>query len=325
MQETVNKDREKYIGGSDIPVIMNISPFKSRFDLLLEKAGYKDNDFTGNVFTEYGNTLEPKIRDYINENITEYIKDPLCDNIDQYKFTEGKHTREAAEDEIIGVRIHTDGENPQAILEIKTTSQIFDDVNDYKLYLVQLLYYMILADRKLGVLAVYERPEDLNEELDPERLHTYMINAEDYQDLIKEIGDSIESFIEDLKKVKDNPFITEEDLLPAEIPEITKRILAFEYQLKLMKETEEKIKADKARLKAAMQAASVKAWTTPSGYKITLVEDGKDKTIEESYLDTEALIIDKPEIIKEYTKVRQVEKKGRAGYVKITAPTDKEA
>ena len=315
MQETVNKDREKYIGGSDIPVIMDISPFKSRFDLLLEKAGYKENDFTGNVFTEYGNTLEPKIRDYVNKN--------FCN--EETSFVEGKHVREATEGEIIGVRIHTDGENDNEILEIKTTSQIFEDVNDYKIYLVQLLYYMILTDKELGVLAVYERPEDLSEELDPARLHLYSINAEDYKDLIKEIGDSIESFIEDLKKVKDNPFITEEDLLPAEIPEITKRILAFEYQLKLMKETEEKLKADKARLKKAMEAASVKSWTTPSGYKITLVEDGKDKTIEESYLDTEALIIDKPEIIKEYTKVRQVEKKGRAGYVNITAPKAKEA
>ena len=41
MQETVKQDRDKYIGGSDIPVIMNLSPFKSRFDLLLEKAGYR--------------------------------------------------------------------------------------------------------------------------------------------------------------------------------------------------------------------------------------------------------------------------------------------
>lgn len=318
MQNTVNKDREKYIGGSDIPVIMNLSPFKSRFELLLEKAGYKENDFTGNVFTDYGNTLEPKIREYINDNITEYLKDPLCDNVDQYKFVEGKHVREAEEDEVIGARIHTDGENPQSILEIKTTSQIFEDVNDYKLYLVQLLYYMILADRKLGVLAVYERPEDLNEELDPERLHTYKINAEDYKDLIKEIGDSIESFIKDLKKVKDNPFITEEELLPAEIPEITKRILAFEYQLKQMKETEAKLKEDKARLKAAMETASVKSWTTPNGYKITLVEDGEDKTVKE--LNEKRLKEEDPDTYNKYLENKI--KKGRAGYVKITAPTD---
>lgn len=317
MQETVNKDREKYIGGSDIPVIMDISPFKSRFDLLLEKAGYKENDFTGNVFTEYGNTLEPKIRDYINDNFT-------FDG-ESYKtarpYIEGKHVREATGDEIIGVRIHTDGENVNSILEIKTTSQIFDNVNDYKLYLVQLLYYMILTDKKIGVLAVYERPEDLNEELDPDRLHTYIIDADDYKDLIKEIGDSIESFIEDLKKVKDNPFITEEDLLPAEIPAITKRILAFEYQLKLMKETEEKIKADKARLKAAMVAASVKTWKTPSGYKITLVEDGEDKIVQK--FNEKDFAANEPDLYAQYLEDKV--QKGRAGYVKITPPADKEA
>ena len=56
--QAVTVDREKYIGGSDIPIIMGISPFKSRFDLLLEKAGLKENDFTGNEYTEYGNKLE---------------------------------------------------------------------------------------------------------------------------------------------------------------------------------------------------------------------------------------------------------------------------
>ena len=50
----VTIDRDKYIGGSDIPIIMGISPFKSRFDLLLEKAGYLENDFKGNEYTEYG-------------------------------------------------------------------------------------------------------------------------------------------------------------------------------------------------------------------------------------------------------------------------------
>ena len=71
MQETVKQDRDKYIGGSDIPVIMNLSPFKSRFDLLLEKAGYKEDAFEGNVYTKYGNTMEPKIRAAINAEIKE--------------------------------------------------------------------------------------------------------------------------------------------------------------------------------------------------------------------------------------------------------------
>lgn len=312
MQDTVNKDREKYIGGSDIPVIMNLSPFKTRYDLLLEKAGYKDNDFTGNIYTEYGNTLEPKIRDFINKELN-------------LNFVEGKHTREATGDEIIGVRIHTDGENKVAILEIKTTSQIYESVDDYKIYLVQLLYYMVNTGKTRGFLAVYERPEDLSEELDPARLHLYKINAEDYKDLIEDIGKALEIFIEDLQKVKDNPFITEEELLPAEIPDITKRILAFEDQLKYMKKVEAEIKSEKARLKQAMEANSVKSWTTPNGYKITLIPDGEDKIIEEPYLNTDKLAQDKPDVIKEYTEIRKVEKKGRSGYVKITEPKGKEA
>ena len=320
MQATVNQDREKYIGGSDIPVIMNLSPFKTRYELLLEKAGYKENDFKGNVFTEYGNTLEPKIREYIN-SITSAPK--------VKPFVEGKHVREATGDEIIGVRIHTDGENDDSILEIKTTSQIYDDISDYKLYLVQLLYYMVNTGKSYGLLAVYERPEDLSEELDPSRLHLYQINSKDYEDLIKEIGKSIELFIEDLKKVQDNPLITEEELLPSDITEITRRILAFEYQLKQMKETEAKLKVDKARLKEAMQAACVKSWTTPNGYKITLVPDGEDKIVEEEYLNLEQMKKDLPDLFKPYfyggyMETRKVEKKGRAGYIKITKPKDKE-
>ena len=101
MQDSVKQDRDKYIGGSDIPIIMRLSPYKSRYDLLLEKAGYKEDTFEGNIYTEYGNTMEPKIREYINSEILKLKNAP---------FMEGKHVREARGDEIIGVRIHTDGE-----------------------------------------------------------------------------------------------------------------------------------------------------------------------------------------------------------------------
>lgn len=305
MQETVKQDRDKYIGGSDIPVIMNLSPFKSRFDLLLEKAGYKENDFTGNVYTEYGNKLEPFIRDWINANIREELK-----------YTEGKHIREAEDGEIIGVRIHTDGENENCILEIKTTSRVYDKVDDYKIYLVQLLFYMVNTGKEKGLLAVYERPEDLSEEFESKRLQLFDIKLEDYKDLCKEIGDACEKFIEDLQKVKDNPFITEEELLPTEITDITARIIAFESQLDYLKSIEKKIKDDKARLKDAMQACGVKSWTTPNGYKITLVPDGEDTT--KKVFNESKLKEADPDNYNKYLENTIV--KGRSGYVKITAP-----
>ena len=76
--QAVRENREKYIGGSDIPIIMGLSQFKSRFDLLLEKAELKENNFDGNEYTDYGNILEPKIREHINRfyetNFEEYKK-----------------------------------------------------------------------------------------------------------------------------------------------------------------------------------------------------------------------------------------------------------
>lgn len=317
MQETVKQDRDKYIGGSDIGVIMNLSPFKSRFDLLLEKAGYKESDFEGNVYTEYGNKLEPKIREAINSEIEE-------------PFVEGKHVREAEADEIIGVRIHTDGENSNSILEIKTTSQIYEDIDDYKLYLVQLLFYMVNTGKPYGLLAVYHRPEDLSEEFEPERLRLYQISVNQYEDLIKEISEACDKFIEDLAKVKANPFITEEELLPNEVTDIAARIVAFESQLDYYKSIEKKIKEDKTRLKDAMQACGIKTWVTPSGYKITLIPDGEDTTETVEKLNEAALKRDLPDLFKYedeggYIVKETVIKKGRSGYVKITTPKKKEA
>lgn len=264
MQETVKQDREKYIGGSDIPVIMNLSPFKSRYHLLLEKAGYREDKFEGNIYTEYGNTLEPKIRNYINNT--------FCTN--DAGFIEGKHVREASGDEIIGVRIHTDGENEDTILEIKTTPTIYENLEDYKFYLVQILFYMLVADKKKGILAVYERPEDLSEELDPKRLQIFTFERESFNDLINQMAEDIERFIEDLKLVKENPTITEEDLNPIDVTEIAQRIRAYEDQLVYYEDTLRKLAKEKARLKNAMEAASVKSWITQDGYKISLNSEG---------------------------------------------------
>lgn len=313
MQASVKENRDKYIGGSDIPVIMEISPFKTRYSLLLEKAGVKEDSFAGNIYTEYGNNMEEKIRSYFNTNLNE-----------EEKFREGKEVFEPKEADGIGIRIHTDGENDTAIMEIKTTSEIHESLEDYKVYLVQLLFYMMQEDKDTGFLLVYERPEDLSLEFDKARLHIYQVNIEEHLELCKQISDAILRFVEDLKKVKENPFIQEEELLPVEIPDITNRILAFEYQLKQMKETEAKLKAEKARLKVAMETANIKSWKTPGGYKITLVPDGEDKVEEVTVFDDMKLKEDLPDVYSKYLNTEKVIKKGKAGYVKITAPSKKE-
>jgi predicted phage-related endonuclease len=309
MQESVKQDRDKYIGGSDIPVIMNLSPYKSRYDLLLEKAGVKEDTFTGNIYTEYGNKLEEKIRAYINEDLPE-----------EKKYKEGKLVQEARNEDPIGLRLHTDGENETSILEIKTTGTIHENVTDYPIYLSQILFYMMNEEKDFGILAVYERPEDMSEDFDNLRLHLYEVRIEEHLEFCQKIAKAVLDFVEDLKKVKENPFIEESELLPAEIPDITDRIIAFEYQLDLMKDIEKKLKEEKAKLKKAMEVSGVKSWKTPNGYKVTLVEDGEDTVKEVTTFDEKKLQEDHPKIYKQYLTTEKKVVKGRAGYVKITAP-----
>lgn len=298
MQKSVKEDREKFVGGSEIAVIMGISPFKTRYELLLEKAGLKEDDFEGNQFTEYGNMMEEKIRNYINEKY-------------DTAFVEGKHIEG-------DIRCHTDGENKDYILEIKTTSEIHENVDDYNTYLVQLLFYMYHTKRHLGMLAVYKRPEDFNEEFEKERLHIYSVKIEDYQELINKINNAVDQFRIDLQKLKENPFLTEEDLLPIDLTKISYEIIALENKLKEYKKMEQEQKELKEQLKKAMEEKGIKSWQTPNGAKITLVEDGKDKEVMK--FNEKKFMEENQDIYNNYleTKIQ----KGKNGYVLITLPKE---
>lgn len=296
MQKSVKEDRQLWIGGSDIPAIMGISPFTTRYDLLLFKAGIKESSFDGNEYTEYGNTMEPKIRDYINNHLG-------------LNFIEGKH-----EDKEKGFRCHTDGETDDTILEIKTTSQVHSDIDDYKVYLVQLLFYMMNTKREKGILAVYKRPKDFNEEFDEVRLVIYWVDIEDYKPLCYEIMSAIDRFKIDLEKIKENPLTSEEDLLPASIQDISNQIVEIENQLASYKELEQKQKELKEKLYEQMTLNDIKSWETPNGTKITRVDSTPDKTEmvfnEEKFKEEQALVY--------ASYCEEKIKKGRSGYIKIT-------
>lgn len=296
--QAVTIDRNKYIGGSDIPIIMGISPFKTRFDLLLEKAGIKDNDFTGNEYTEYGNIMEEKIRNYMCEiDHTEYKEDKLIKD---------------------DIRCHVDGFDGALLLEIKTTSQVHKTLDEYKVYLVQLLFYMHHYNKALGQLCVYERPDDFNEEFDKKRLQVFDVELDNYKELIEQINKAVDQFRVDLEKVKANPFITEEELMPIDLTELSNKIVALETRLAEYKALEQEQKELKAQLKSAMENNGVKTWETPNGVKITLVLDGEDKIVrkfnEKLFKDNNLDLWD------EYSE--EVVQKGKAGYVKITLPKE---
>lgn len=308
--QNVTVDRDKYIGGSDIPIIMGISSFNTRWCLLQEKAGLLKNDFKGNAYTDYGNILEPQIRDFINKS----KKD---------KFVEGK---EIIED----IRCHTDGINKTTILEIKTTSQIYEKLEDYKVYLVQLLFYMEHTKRKKGILAVYQRPDDFNEIFDEENLTTYEVNIKDYKELLEDIDIAVEQFRIDLDKVRENPFLTEEDLLPKEITKLSEEVEIIENRLTELKKLEEESKKLKSSLKSAMKKYRIKTWVTNNNTKITLIEDKPDKEVEVDWYNEEKFIAENKTLyetyhsqLEKYKKTKIEIKKGKAGYVLITLPKDK--
>lgn len=294
--QNVTIDRDKYIGGSDIPIIMGISPFKTRFDLLLEKAGLKENDFTGNEYTEYGNVMEEKIRNYVNENLGK-------------SFHEGKH--------IIGdIRCHTDGIDYSTVLEIKTTSQIYENVEDYKTYLVQLLFYMFYTKKNNGILAVYNRPSDFDEDFDSRRLQIFAITIDNYKELIDSINTAVDQFRIDLEKVKSNPLITEEELLPVDLTELSNKVVALENQLAAYKQIEKESKDLKTELKSLMEKHNVKKWITNNGTSITLVPDGADKEV--SKFNETKFKDEHEDIYNEYLETKL--QKGKSGYVLITLP-----
>ena len=263
--QNVTIDREKYIGGSDIPIIMGISSFKSRFDLLLEKAELKENDFDGNTYTEYGNVMEEKIRNYINEQ-------------DDKKGYGGGFVEAT---QINGdIRCHLDGYNEHEVLEIKTTSQIYNNVNDYKVYLVQLLFYMQQVKCENGLLAVYERPSDFNEEFDSSRLQLWDVSLSDYKDLLEQINKAVDQFRIDLARLKENPMLTEEDLMPTDLTELSNKVLELEKQLAAYNELVKQRDNFKERLHNLMTEKGVKNWRTPNGILISNVLDGEDKEIQ---------------------------------------------
>lgn len=188
MQDSIFLDRDKYIGGSDVPIILGMSPYTSRDQLLRTKARLEEEDITDNPYTLFGEAMEGKIRDYINTQ-PEFVKDP---------FVEGKHIEEG---DPIGFRCHTDGENSDTILEVKTTSNI---ERNLEIYRVQLCFYMMRTGMKKGMLACYIRPADLDQTFDKERLTTIDFTLDGFTEsgLVEKIDNGIRLFIGDLKELK---------------------------------------------------------------------------------------------------------------------------
>lgn len=77
--------REKGIGSSEAAIILNLSEYKTPYELWCEKTGVAENAFTGNFATERGQALEPRAREHY-ELETGIVMKPVCFVHPKYEF-----------------------------------------------------------------------------------------------------------------------------------------------------------------------------------------------------------------------------------------------
>ncbi len=189
-EPNVTENRHLYVGGSDVPVILGLSKFKTQYELAQNKTGIVKSDFKGNEYTAYGHALEPQIREYINLT-TEY------DFVETSTIDEKHH-----------IRANTDGVDYEArtLLEIKTHGAV-PTIDVYK---VQMQLYMFANDLDQGVLALYERDPEFNLDFDETRLDMSIVVKRD-DILIDSILKEIALFWERIEWLKENPGASEWD------------------------------------------------------------------------------------------------------------------
>ena len=311
--ENVTENRNKYLGGSDLPALFNVSPFKDCFTLAREKAGVILAAFKGNEYTRYGQLLEPQIRDYIN-------------SIYELKFKENTNINEE-----LGLRSNCDGLDKEAglLLEIKTNAgdkTTYEDVYDY---ILQMQMYMFQFNVEKGYLVQYKRPENFwsglnyetqhtddyfNQEFDPERISVMEIKRDDK--LIQQILSKAEKFWSDVERLKENPNMTEEEFYfndkLVEYNNTINKLSVLEKELARLKDIEKETKTQREILYELMHNVGVKTIVT-NNLMITKINPTTSEKIDSKKLKEEL-----PEIAKKYNKITNVK-----GYVKITVRADK--
>jgi len=330
---SVTENRERYIGSSDFPAIMGASKYKTRFQLLQEKAGIVKSDHTSNTYTRFGDAAEPYILKLFNSTWNP--------EVDIFKSDEvaicEPHTDNGLNN--IGVRVNMDGYNGHEVVEIKTTSRKIKNINEAKDYFWQTALSMWLTDADTGYVIILRRTpamldwfcdkengeyddDSLFEELKVSDLQIFEINRDSYKHEFDKIESALKQFDHDLGVVKANPFTAEEDLMPGDLILATNEILLLEAEINKLKVLENKVKQKKEQLKLAMEKHNIKKWEMFNGTTITRIADSED-----SY--SKVLDADKAEYyIKNSVPENDLDMfykdkhtKGRKGYVRITLPS----
>jgi len=289
----VTRNRNMYVGGSDVPTILGLNKYKTQFELAQEKVGIVKSEFKGNEYTHFGNVLEPQIRDYINlMNETNFVEKTLIDNERN-------------------IRSNVDGYDSQhgLLLEIKTHGKN----PTMKVYEAQMQLYMWHLNISEGWLALYERPDDFDTEFDSERLKIKVVERDD--EYIQKILDAIETFWIRCEFLKENQKMTEQEFYNAgqnKVAVLADEVQKMEMQLVQFKELEKQYKEAKKKLHDAMEAYDIKKFETDH-VVITRILPSERRS-----LDSKKLKEDHPELAKQYQKITKTK-----GSVRIKLKEDK--
>lgn len=307
----VTIDRDKYIGGSDLPTILGLNAKYGTniFEFAKEKAGIIPNNFKGNQFTKYGQLMEPVIRDYINSiRETNYLEDTVIDIRRRYRGnTDG---------------IDRDADIP--ILEVKT----FGEDLDVDYYTPQCQFYMEIFNQDACLLVGYKRPADFytgvdyelenddsyfNLEFDENNIVTHEIKRD--PKLWAKIEERIIAFKQAVEELKKNPDMTETEFnqifYGTDLIEMSNKVAKLELELSTMKEIEKEYKKVKEDLYNLFEQKGILSFSTDN-MKITKVNATSYDTVS---IDTARL---KEEDEDTYNKYKVVKTTNKKGYILIT-------
>jgi putative phage-type endonuclease len=154
MEEALwRQERQKIIGGSEIPAILGLHPFRSRYAVWLDKTG-KAPPLQENKYMRAGKLLEPVIVKLWQQETGHIMQEDSADNTiyyhPQYSFIGGTPDR-----------LYRTASGEQGVLECKNTRLVIDPTHFPIYWWAQLQYYLGLTHSSIGEVAWFYQGVDL--------------------------------------------------------------------------------------------------------------------------------------------------------------------
>ncbi|AXY24929.1 hypothetical protein CL176_02195 [Suicoccus acidiformans] len=284
------KLRSKGLGGSDIGSVLGLNPYKSPYQVWLEKTGQLEpEDLSDKVAIQIGNELEDLVARMFTQQTGKSVrKDNKTHYHKEYPFLLANIDRKVTAE--------------HALLECKTTSAFNADQwkgdNIPASYLMQVQHYLNVLDYDRAYIAVIIGNHDFvykEIEKDPELIDLYQEQAvkfwtENVMQMIEPEVDGSYSTKQALESVAYEPGKAE-PLQPAQ-REIAEYILSMKQDIKLQQDLQ---KQSENILKDYMAKNELTELTSES-MAITW------KTVKRKTIDSKRLKTERPDIYEEYSK-----------------------